>query len=109
MRFYGGNCAWKETCAGSVMLPARNWRHLPSVHEGFGVAFLDWQADYRGARATAVPEPVPHGLLVDSENADALANAIEKPCGDSQFCAAEHGRREVDTSPCGLSRNASWK
>ena len=49
-------CAfWRELPASKrtlarVTLSGRNWRHLPSVQEGFGVAFLDWQADY-AARA----------------------------------------------------------
>jgi glycosyltransferase involved in cell wall biosynthesis len=49
------------------------------------------------ARAAAVPEVVRHGLLVEPENDDALADAIEKLYGDSHLrtSLAEHGRRDV--------------
>ena len=73
---------------------------LPSVQEGFGIVFLEAMAAGKpivAARAAAVPEVVRHGLLVEPENDDALADAIEKLYGDSQLRAslAEHGRRDV--------------
>ena len=50
------------------------------------------------ARASAVPEVVRHGLLVDPESDDELADAIDKLYGDSQLrtSLAEHGRRDVE-------------
>ena len=52
---------------------------LPSVQEGFGIAFLEAMAagiPIIAARAAAVPEVVRHGILVDPENAEYLADAI---------------------------------
>ena len=74
---------------------------LPSVQEGFGIVFLEAMAAGKpiiAARASAVPEVVRHGLLVEPESADALADAIEKLYGDSQFrtLLAKHGRRDVE-------------
>jgi glycosyltransferase involved in cell wall biosynthesis len=74
---------------------------LPSVQEGFGIVFLEAMAAGKpivAARAAAVPEVVRHGLLVEPENDDALADAIEKLHGDSQLrtSLAEHGRRDVE-------------
>jgi glycosyltransferase involved in cell wall biosynthesis len=52
---------------------------LPSVQEGFGIVFLEAMAAGKAivaARAAAVPEVVRHGILVDPENPEALAEAI---------------------------------
>jgi len=74
---------------------------LPSVQEGFGIVFLEAMAAGKpivATRAAAVPEVVHHGVLVEPENDEALADAIEKLYGDSQLRAslAEHGRRDVE-------------
>jgi glycosyltransferase involved in cell wall biosynthesis len=74
---------------------------LPSVQEGFGIVFLEAMAAGKpivAARAAAVPEVVRHGLLVELENDDALADAIEKLYYDSQLrtSLAEPGRRDVE-------------
>ena len=74
---------------------------LPSVQEGFGIVFLEAMAAGKpivAARAAAVPEVVRHGLLVEPESADALADAIDKLYCDSQMRAslAERGRRDVE-------------
>ena len=53
---------------------------LPSIQEGFGIVFLEAMAAGKpivATRAAAVPEVVRHGLLVEPENHDALADALE--------------------------------
>jgi glycosyltransferase involved in cell wall biosynthesis len=53
---------------------------LPSVQEGFGIVFLEAMAAGKpiiAARSAAVPEVVQHGFLVEPNNAEALAAAIE--------------------------------
>jgi glycosyltransferase involved in cell wall biosynthesis len=52
---------------------------LPSVQEGFGIVFLEAMTAGRpivAARAAAVPEVARHGLLVEPESAEALAEGI---------------------------------
>ena len=52
---------------------------LPSVQEGFGIAFLEAMAAGKpiiAARAAAVPEVVRHGVLTEAGNAEALADGI---------------------------------
>jgi glycosyltransferase involved in cell wall biosynthesis len=52
---------------------------LPSVQEGFGIAFLEAMAAGKpivAARAAAVPEVVRHGVLTEPDNAEALADGI---------------------------------
>ena len=51
-----------------------------SVQEGFGIVFLEAMAGSKpivAARSAAVPEVVEHGCLVEPDNAEALAAAIE--------------------------------
>jgi glycosyltransferase involved in cell wall biosynthesis len=74
---------------------------LPSVQEGFGIVFLEAMAAGKpvvAARAAAVPEVVPQGLLVEPDNADALAEAIwrmhREP--DERAALAAQGRRVVE-------------
>ena len=74
---------------------------LPTIQEGFGIVFLEAMAAGKpivATRAAAVPEVVRHGLLVEPDNDDALADAIEKLYGDSKLrtSLAEHGRRDVE-------------
>jgi len=54
---------------------------LPSVQEGFGIAFLEAMAAGKpivAARAAAVPEVVRHGILVAPDDVEALADGIWK-------------------------------
>ncbi len=52
---------------------------LPSAQEGFGIVFLEAMAAGKpivAARAAAVPEVVRNGVLVEPEDADALAEGL---------------------------------
>jgi len=75
---------------------------LPSVQEGFGIVFLEAMAAGKpivATNAAAMPEVVRHGLLVEPENHDALADALEKLYGDSQLrtLLAAQGRQDVES------------
>ena len=53
---------------------------LPSVQEGFGIVLLEAMAAGKpvvGARAGAIPEVIPHGMLAEPDSSEALAVAIE--------------------------------
>ncbi len=52
---------------------------LPSVQEGFGIVLLEAMAagiPIVAARAAAIPEVAPHGVLVEPDNAEALAAGL---------------------------------
>lgn len=74
---------------------------LPSVQEGFGIVFLEAMAAGKpivAARAAAVPEVVRNGILVEPENAEALADGIlhlhRNP--DLRASLGEAGCRDVE-------------
>ena len=59
---------------------------LPSVQEGFGIVFLEAMAAGKpivAARASAVPEVIPQGVLVEPDDPRALAAALENLYGDA--------------------------
>jgi len=74
---------------------------LPSVQEGFGIVFLEAMAAGKpivAARAAAVPEVVRQGLLVEPDNDEALAAAIERLHQDPDLRQSlAHEGREVVT------------
>jgi glycosyltransferase involved in cell wall biosynthesis len=54
---------------------------LPSVQESFGIVFLEAMASAKpivAARAASMPEVLKHGILVDPDNDEALAEAIDR-------------------------------
>jgi glycosyltransferase involved in cell wall biosynthesis len=74
---------------------------LPSVQEGFGIVFLEAMATGKpivAANASAVPEVVPQGLLVEPESAVALAAGLRRIHGDAALRArlAEAGKVAVE-------------
>ncbi len=64
---------------------------LPSVQEGFGIVFLEAMAAGKpivASRAAAAPETVAHGLLVEPDNAEALAEALRRLRREPELAAA---------------------
>src|SRR5207249_3780915 len=69
---------------------------LPSVQEGFGIVLLEAMAAGKpivASRAAAIPEVVPHGVLVEPDQPEAFAGAIEALHGapERQGALAEAG------------------
>jgi glycosyltransferase involved in cell wall biosynthesis len=75
---------WRRDISGPELAREYSQCHvfcLPSVQEGFGIVFLEAMANRKpivAAKAAAVPEVVKHGLLTEPENAEALADGIER-------------------------------
>jgi glycosyltransferase involved in cell wall biosynthesis len=73
---------------------------LPSVQEGFGIVFLEAMAAGKSiiaARASAVPEVVVDGVLVEPDQPEALSDAIRRLHQDPDLRDAlgRAGRRRV--------------
>ncbi len=74
---------------------------LPSVQEGFGIVFLEAMAAGKpivAARASAVPEVVRDGMLVEPENPEALAEALLTLCRepDLRSSLGSAGARRIE-------------
>jgi glycosyltransferase involved in cell wall biosynthesis len=74
---------WKENISQAELAREYNRCHvfcLPSVQEGFGIVFLEAMASGKAiiaANTGATPEVAKRGVLVQPDNEQALANAIE--------------------------------
>lgn len=80
---------------------------LPSVQEGFGIVFLEAMAAGKpivAARAAAVPEVVKHGLLVDPEDFEALADGIWRLWRDPALRATIQQQQRQDVEEYGMIR-----
>ena len=80
---------------------------LPSVQEGFGIVFLEAMAAGKpivAARAAAVPEVVRHGLLVEPENAEALADGIRRVWRNPILCDTIRQKQQIDVEEYGMIR-----
>ncbi len=79
---------------------------LPSVQEGFGIVFLEAMAAGKpivAARAAAVPEVVRHGVLVEPENVEALADGIRRLWRDPDRAQAMVRRQSADVEQYGMA------
>jgi glycosyltransferase involved in cell wall biosynthesis len=79
-----GTVTWLGDVSRSQLIAEYNRADLfclPSVQEGFGIVLLEAMAAGKpivAARAAAIPEVAPHGLLVEPESDMALAAGIEE-------------------------------
>ncbi len=74
---------------------------LPSIQEGFGIVLLEAMAAGKpvvASRAAAIPEVAPHSMLVEPENPEAMAAALELLYRSPERRAAQAaaGRRWVE-------------
>jgi glycosyltransferase involved in cell wall biosynthesis len=79
-----GIVTWLGDVSRARLIAEYNRCHLfclPSVQEGFGIVLLEAMAAGKpivAARAAAIPEVAPHGLLVAPDSAEALAAGMEE-------------------------------
>jgi len=77
-----GSVTWLGDISRPSLAEEYNRAHVfcvTSIQEGFGIVLLEAMAAGKpivASRAAAIPEVVPHGLLVEPENPEALAAAI---------------------------------
>lgn len=74
---------------------------LPSLQEGFGIVFLEAMAAGKpivAVRAAAIPEVVRNGILAEPENAESLAEGIDRLYRNPDLCRslASAGRADVE-------------
>ena len=79
---------------------------LPSVQEGFGIVFLEAMAAGKpivAARAAAIPEVLPQGILTEPGSAESTAQAIATLYADSSLrtVLASQGRERVQEFDAG--------
>jgi len=99
-----GTVRWLGDVSPAALAAEYNRCHafcLPSVQEGFGIVFLEAMAAGKpivAARAAAVPEVLPHGLLAEPDDPESLAAALASLAEDEHLRAtlAETGRRRVE-------------
>jgi glycosyltransferase involved in cell wall biosynthesis len=79
-----GTVTWLGDVSRSQLIAEYHRCHLlclPSVQEGFGIVLLEAMAAGKpivAARAAAIPEVAPQGVLVEPESVEALAAGIEE-------------------------------
>ena len=89
-----GAVTWLGDVSRSQLIEEYNRCHLfclPSVQEGFGIVLLEAMAAGKpivASRAAAIPEVVPHGILVEPESGEALAAGIAELYRSAQKRAA---------------------
>jgi len=82
---------------------------LPSSQEGFGIVFLEAMAAGKpivGARAAAVPEAVRHGILVEPDDPEALADGIDRLYRDPDLADSLRSAGLVDVEQFEMRRVA---
>jgi glycosyltransferase involved in cell wall biosynthesis len=80
---------------------------MPSTGEGFGIAFLEAMAagiPIVAARAAAIPEVVRRGVLVEPDNAEALADGLRRLWADTILRAAIAQQQRVDVEEYEMMR-----
>jgi len=83
-----GTVSWLGNLSQAELACEYNRCHvfcLPSVQEGFGIVFLEAMASAKpvvAVRAGAAPEVVKYGVLVEPDDDEALAEAIERLYAD---------------------------
>jgi glycosyltransferase involved in cell wall biosynthesis len=99
-----GTVRWLGDVSLSRLAQEYNRSHvfcLPSLQEGFGIVFLEAMVAGKpivAARAAAVPEVVRSGILVEPQNAEALADGILRLYRSPDLCnrLASAGRKDVE-------------